>query len=81
MKQQVIACVLAAGLAGTSTIRAQTASEALDASWVAACAEAIPGTKFYDRCQEILNAGPGSAARKSAAALGNNENRCAKRLQ
>ncbi len=72
MKHQVIACVLAAGLAGTSTIRAQTASEALDASWVAACAEAIPGTKFYDRCQEILNAGPGSAARKSAAALGNN---------
>jgi outer membrane autotransporter protein len=51
---------------------AQTASQALQASWVAACAEATPGTAFYDRCQEILNAGPGSAARQSAAALGNN---------
>lgn len=51
---------------------AQTASQALDASWVAACAEATPGTAFHDRCQEILNAGPGSATRRSAAALGNN---------
>ncbi len=52
--------------------QAQTASQALDSSWVAACAEADPGTAFYVRCQEILNAGPGSGARRSAAALGNN---------
>ena len=51
---------------------AQTASQALDSSWIDACAEADPGTAFYDRCQEILNAGPGSASRRSAASLGNN---------
>jgi len=51
---------------------AQSASEALDSAWVSACAEADPGTAFFDRCQEILNAGPGSGARRSAAAIGNN---------
>lgn len=51
---------------------AQTASQALDSSWVSACAGATPGTAFYDRCQEILNAGPGSGTRRSAAAVGNN---------
>lgn len=72
MKLCVICCALAAALGGAGVVQAQTASQALDASWVTACADAIPGTNFHDRCQEILNAGPGSAARKSAAALGNN---------
>lgn len=51
---------------------AQTPAEALDQGWVSACAGATPGTPFYDRCQEILNAGPGSGARRSEAASGNN---------
>lgn len=54
------------------TLQAQTASESLDAAWISACAGATIGTNFYDRCQEILNAGPGSGGRRSAAALGNN---------
>jgi uncharacterized protein YhjY with autotransporter beta-barrel domain len=70
MRKTIIACLLLAGTAAPA--RAQTASEALDDAWVAACAGATPGTAFYDRCQEILNAGPGSGARRSAAALGNN---------
>ncbi|HEX5756465.1 MAG TPA: autotransporter outer membrane beta-barrel domain-containing protein [Arenimonas sp.] len=53
-------------------VRAQSASEALDAAWVTACASAEPDTAFHARCQEILNAGPGSGGRRSAAALGNN---------
>jgi outer membrane autotransporter protein len=59
-----------AGLAPVA--HAQTASQALDSSWVRACAEATPGTAFYERCEEILNAGPGSGTRRSAAAVGNN---------
>lgn len=51
---------------------AQSPSEELDQHWVDACAAAVPGTPFYDRCQEILNAGPGSGSRRSAAAIGNN---------
>ena len=70
MKRITLSCLL---LAGTATPAcAQTASEALDDAWVAACAGATPGTAFYERCQEILNAGPGSGARRSAAAIGNN---------
>lgn len=59
-----------AGFAPLAT--AQTASQALDSSWISACAEAVPGTAFHDRCEEILNAGPGSGDRRLAAALGNN---------
>jgi uncharacterized protein YhjY with autotransporter beta-barrel domain len=66
-----ICCLLLAG-ASTPAAAQTTASEALDSAWVSACAGAVPGTAFYDRCQEILNAGPGSAARRSAAAIGNN---------
>jgi outer membrane lipase/esterase len=65
-------CAIAIAAMWGPQTNAQTASQALDSSWVAACAEATPGTAFYDRCQEILNAGPGSGARRSAAALGNN---------
>ncbi len=54
------------------TVQAQTASQSLDAAWVSACAGATIGTDFYNRCQEILNAGPGSGGRRSAAAIGNN---------
>lgn len=50
----------------------QTASTALDGAWVTACATATQGTAFFDRCEEILNAGPGVAGRRSAAATGNN---------
>lgn len=70
MRNSVAVCFFLATFA--APVCAQTASEALDSAWVAACAEADPGTAFYDRCQEILNAGPGSGARRSAAALGNN---------
>jgi uncharacterized protein YhjY with autotransporter beta-barrel domain len=52
----------------------QAPGAALDDSWVAACAAAQPGTPFFQRCQEILNAGPGSGDRRSEAALGNNLN-------
>lgn len=51
---------------------AQSASEELDQSWIHVCPGAIPGTPFYERCQEILNAGPGSGDRRSEAATGNN---------
>ncbi len=47
-------------------------AEVLDASWIAVCAGAQPGSTFFDRCQEIINAGPGSGDRRSAAAVGNN---------
>jgi uncharacterized protein YhjY with autotransporter beta-barrel domain len=70
MRNTFLACLLLAGAASPAC--AQTASEALDGAWVSACAGAVPGTAFFDRCQEILNAGPGSGARRSAAALGNN---------
>lgn len=70
--QRFVACFAVAALAASPFAQAQTASDALDASWVTACASANPGTKFYDRCQEILNSGPGTAERRSAAALGNN---------
>lgn len=45
---------------------------ALDAAWLNVCAQAAPGSDFFDRCQEIINAGPGSGDRRSAAAVGNN---------
>lgn len=51
---------------------AQTPAEDLDSKWVAICAGATPGTSLGDRCDEILNAGPGSGDRRSEAALGNN---------
>jgi outer membrane autotransporter protein len=54
--------------------QAQAPGAALDAAWVAVCANAQPGTPFFQRCQEIINAGPGSGDRRSEAALGNNLN-------
>lgn len=51
---------------------AQDPSGSLDDAWVSVCAQAAPGTAFFDRCQEIINAGPGSGDRRSAAATGNN---------
>jgi uncharacterized protein YhjY with autotransporter beta-barrel domain len=71
MRNTTIGCLLLAGIAAPACAQT-TASESLDQAWVAACADATPGTAFYDRCQEILNAGPGSGQRRSAAAIGNN---------
>ena len=71
MHNKTLCCLLLAGAAAPACAQT-TASESLDQAWVAACAGATPGTAFYDRCQEILNAGPGSADRRSAAAIGNN---------
>lgn len=51
---------------------AQSPAEELDASWVAVCAGASPGSTFETRCAEILNAGPGIGNRRSEAATGNN---------
>jgi len=53
-------------------VLAQAPATSLDAAWIAACAGASPGSSFFQRCQEILNAGPGSGDRRSDAALGNN---------
>lgn len=64
------AILLAAFLSAAAT--AQTPPQALDALWTSVCAQAQPGSAFFARCQEILNAGPGSGDRSSAAALGNN---------
>ncbi len=61
---------LTLGLAAAPAL-AQTPEQALDQSWVAVCANAAPGSEFAQRCSEILAAGPGSAARRSAAAVGN----------
>lgn len=62
--------VLAA--AGVAPVHAQTPGSALDEAWVLVCAGAEPGTAFFERCQEIIAAGPGSGDRRSAAASGNN---------
>ena len=64
--------LLFALLLGVTAAKAQTPAEALDAAWVQVCAQAQPGSNFYARCQDILNAGPGSGDRRSAAAIGNN---------
>ncbi|MGH8051695.1 MAG: autotransporter outer membrane beta-barrel domain-containing protein [Arenimonas sp.] len=74
MRRSSLTSFLAFGLLFplTPTVQAQTASQSLDAAWISACAGATSGTHFFDRCQEILNAGPGSGNRRSAAALGNN---------
>jgi uncharacterized protein with beta-barrel porin domain len=64
--------VLATLLGVPSALPAQAPPDALDAAWVAVCAGAQPGSAFFQRCQEILDAGPGSADRRSEAALGNN---------
>lgn len=63
--------VLAVTLAASPAL-AQSPAQELDQHWVDVCAGAVPGTPFYNRCQEILNAGPGSGGRRSAAASGNN---------
>lgn len=69
MMFQVVSCLPAPG-----GVLAQTPVASLDVAWVAACGGAVPGSTFFQRCQEILNAGPGSADRQSEAALGNNLN-------
>jgi outer membrane lipase/esterase len=51
---------------------AQTPPDVLDDLWVAVCAQAGAGTAFRARCDEILDAGPGGAGRRSSAAIGNN---------
>jgi outer membrane autotransporter protein len=54
---------------------AQTPAEELDENWAVVCAGIATRndtSPFALRCAEILNAGPGSGARRSAAALGNN---------
>jgi uncharacterized protein YhjY with autotransporter beta-barrel domain len=66
--------LLAAAACVAIPAQAQSPAEALDASWVAVCAAATPGSNFFLRCQEILNAGPGAGDRRSDAALGNNLN-------
>jgi uncharacterized protein YhjY with autotransporter beta-barrel domain len=70
--QRFILC--ASSVLAVASVQAQTPGGALDAAWIAACASATPGTPFFQRCQEILNAGPGSGDRRSEAALGNNLN-------
>ncbi len=68
---QTVAAI--AALFSTTGVMAQGApADALDASWLGVCAGAQPNTAFFSRCQEIINAGPGSADRRSAAAVGNN---------
>jgi outer membrane lipase/esterase len=64
--------VLATLIGFPLALPAQAPPDALDAAWVAVCAGAQPGTAFFQRCREILDAGPGSADRRSEAALGNN---------
>ncbi|MEZ5465203.1 MAG: autotransporter outer membrane beta-barrel domain-containing protein [Lysobacteraceae bacterium] len=64
--------LLFCSIAAPSKLLAQTPAEALDAAWLQVCAQADPDSSFYARCQDILNAGPGSGDRRSAAALGNN---------
>lgn len=59
-------------LTSPGRVPAQAPGASLDAAWVVACAGAVPGSAFSQRCQEILNAGPGSGDRRSEAALGNN---------
>jgi uncharacterized protein YhjY with autotransporter beta-barrel domain len=71
MRSKTICCLLLAGAAAPACAQT-TASEALDNAWVAVCADAPAGSALDQRCQEILNAGPGSAARRSAPAIGNN---------
>lgn len=61
-----------AGLLVASNARAQAPADELDRNWINVCPGAVPGTPYYERCQEILNSGPGSGGRRSAAASGNN---------
>lgn len=49
-----------------------TPAGALDAAWNQVCPGAAPDSAFFARCQDIINAGPGSGDRRSAAATGNN---------
>lgn len=51
---------------------AQAPPDVLDDLWVTVCAQAAAGTNFKARCDEILDAGPGGAGRRSDAAIGNN---------
>ena len=51
---------------------AQAPPDVLDDLWFTVCAQAGAGTAFRARCDEILDAGPGGAGRRSGAAIGNN---------
>lgn len=66
------ACGISLLLLAPASLAQQTPPGALDDAWVDVCAQAPQGTDFFDRCQEIINAGPGSGDRRSAAAVGNN---------
>lgn len=71
MRRTFVAALAALTLVAASA-HAQTPAEELDQNWINVCAGAVPGSPYYERCQEILNAGPGSGSRRSAAATGNN---------
>lgn len=71
MHRMTVAALAALALVAGAA-RAQTPAEELDQNWINVCAGAVPGSPYYERCQEILNAGPGSGSRRSAAATGNN---------
>lgn len=67
------ALTIGAGLCALpALLPAQDPPGSLDEAWNTVCAQAVPGTAFFERCQEIINAGPGSGDRRSAAAVGNN---------
>jgi len=65
-----LAALVAAAFAAPAA--AQAPPDVLDDLWVTVCAGAAPGSDFRARCDEILDAGPGGAGRRSGAAIGNN---------
>jgi len=71
MRRWMAAVVVAASV-GAGAAWAQSPTQELDQNWINVCPGAVPGTPYYERCQEIINAGPGSGNRRSAAATGNN---------
>lgn len=60
------------GCLTTAQALAQTPAEELDQNWVNICEGAGPESDLASQCELILNAGPGSGNRRSAAATGNN---------
>lgn len=66
----LLGALSAACLAGGAA--AQSPPDVLDDLWVTVCAQAAAGSDFRARCDEILDAGPGGAGRRSNAAIGNN---------
>ena len=72
MRTLQLGTLLLASMMGTSAMAQDSPGAALDAAWVGVCAGATPDSAFFARCQEIINAGPGSGSRRSEAAQGNN---------